>query len=132
MQLPYSRENQRISHLSDIEYLGENVPFYNSYEKKVNEEEEESNNNKGKNKEILFNPNKDVVLSSSPKWSINNPTKIVKYEDENLKRKIEETRKSWENRRIKFIDDVALSYFKVYDGNKGSFKYHKVIVYKKF
>jgi hypothetical protein len=123
--LIYSKETQRISHLSDIEYLGENIPFYNNNEKKVIEDDE-STDKKSKSKEVEFFPNKDVVMTRSPKWTIPNPNKIVKCKDDNFLKKIEDTRKSWENRRIKFIDDVALSYFKVYDGKKGSFKYHKV------
>lgn len=102
------------------------MPFYNSYDKKLTEDDEDSSNNKQKKKEILFNPKKDAVLTSLPKWTINNPTrKIVKNTDENTIKKIEDTRKIWENRRIKFIDDVSVSYFKVNDGKKGYFKYHK-------
>lgn len=121
----YSKEIQRISHLSDIEYLGESVPFYNNYEKKPTEDDD-SLEKKSKGREVEFFPNKDVVLTRSPQWTIRNENKVIKYKDENIIKKIEDTRKSWENRRIKFIDDVSVSYFKVNNGKKGGFKYHNV------
>ncbi len=111
--------------MSDVEYLGESVPYYNNYEKKITEDDD-SSERKNKGKEVEFFPNKDVVLTRSPQWTIHNENKFIKYKDENNIKKIEDTRKSWENRRIKFIDDVSVCYFKVNYGKKGGFKYHNV------
>lgn len=40
--------------------------------------------------------------------------------------KVDELRKSWDSRRIKFVDDISTSFFLINDKRKGSFKYKKV------
>jgi hypothetical protein len=40
--------------------------------------------------------------------------------------KVNKLKESWESRRVKFIDDVSLSYFNLHHGHKGGFKYYKV------
>ena len=68
--------------MSDIEYLGESLPYYNNYEKKITEDDD-SSERKNKGKEVEFFPNKDVVMTRSPQWTIHNENKIIKYKDEN-------------------------------------------------
>jgi len=55
---------------------------------------------------------------------VNSPEKKEKIE-ELLKAKIEETSKKWEERKIKFVDDITVTYGKL---NKplGVIKYSKV------
>lgn len=108
--------------------MGENIPFYYTSNKKTNEEDDASDRErKIKTKENLFFPSKDGVLPSSPKWSMRIPAKYVRPQDVNFNKKIEDTKNKWEAKRIKFNNDIALSYLKVNDGKKGIFTYHKVI-----
>ena len=93
------------------------MPFYY---KKIDEEKKE--------KEFL--PDKNNVLPRSPKWKICKPLEInrkpMEIREELYNEKVNKLRESWESRRIKFIDDVSLSYFKLHNGDKGGYRYYKV------
>ena len=118
----YNSKEDRLSFLSDAFYLGEKIPFYN---KKMPENIEE------RKKETEFFPEKLNIMSRSPKWKMNKPLDLDKrhYEirEEMYNEKANKMKEIWENRKIKFIDDVSLSYFNLKDGHKGSFKYYIVI-----
>jgi hypothetical protein len=129
--LMYSKSD-RVTFLAEAIYCGEKTPFY--YTKPEEDEEggdKSENEKKNKNKKLFF-PDKNVVLEKSPRWKFHVPGKTDKSyaerREEQFQSKVEDVRKSWDNRRIKFIDDVATSYFKLHDGKKGSFKYQKVII----
>ena len=51
-------KSDKISYISEAEYLGEQIPFYNSYKDKKND-----NNKK------LFNPNRLILFKKNPSWS---------------------------------------------------------------
>ena len=51
-------KSDKISYISEAEYLGEQIPFYNSYKNKKND-----NNKK------LFNPNRLILFKKNPSWS---------------------------------------------------------------
>ena len=70
------------------------------------------------------------VRIKSAIYSISKPiprnTEIKEKKNELIKNKIDVTKKAWEDKKIKFIDDISISYGKI---NKpiGNLKYHKVI-----
>ncbi len=109
--------------MHDAIFLSESIPYYNTYEAK-NEDKEQENETSKKEKKKLFHPNKNIVLNSPPKWSIGkeSPAREKKI-DENYTIKIEKLKKSWEDKKIKFTDDVSLTYLKLYDKALGGIKY---------
>ncbi len=111
-----------MSFLIDAQYLGEKIPFY---QKKIDPETD------AQKKESDFFPEKLNIMSRSPKWKISKPlafdSKRFEAREEFQNEKINKLKQSWENRKIKFIDDVALSYFNIKGGLRCSFKYNKVI-----
>lgn len=75
----------------------------------------------------MFFPEK--ITRRFPKYSIKQPTKIDKgyleRKEELIKNKAEEVLKSWENKKIKFIDDLTISYSNS-QAKIASVKYSKV------
>jgi hypothetical protein len=69
-------------------------------------------------------------MQKSPIWKIAKPVTVDKSYKERREQlqqeKIENLKKSWDDRKIKFIDDVSISYFNNKYGKKGAFKYSKV------
>jgi hypothetical protein len=70
------------------------------------------------------------VRVKSPSYSIKkaitvNP-EILEKKKELQKNIIEQTKKSWEDKKIKFIDDISISYENIHKPI-GSIRYHKVI-----
>ena len=51
-------KSDKISYISEAEYLGEQIPFYNSYKNKKND-----------NDKKLFNPNRLILFKKNPSWS---------------------------------------------------------------
>ena len=121
-------KSDKISFISDAQWLSERTPFYNT--KPENGEGSDGDNKKDKKETKLFNPDKIRVMNRSPQWKISKPVVVNKdYMDkreDQMNEKINNLKKSWDDRRIKFIDDVSVSYFKLKDGTKGGFKYTKV------
>ena len=78
----------------------------------------------------MFFPEKLNVMDKSPQWKIHKPAAVdksyVQRRNQLHQDKVDNLKKSWDDRKIKFIDDVAISYFKNVDGKKGGFKYLKV------
>lgn len=107
--------------MSDAHFLGEKIPFYY---KKLPENEED------RKKEKEFFPEKLNVMNRSPNWKIYKPVETDKrpfeVREELYNEKVNKMKEVWENRKIKFINDVSLSYFNLKDGHKGCFKYYIV------
>jgi len=69
-------------------------------------------------------------MERSPRWKIAKPVTVDKSYKERREQlqqeKVENLKKSWDDRKIKFIDDVSISYFNNKYGKRGGFKYSKV------
>ena len=69
------------------------------------------------------------VRIRSPIYSINKPivqnSEIKDKKEELINNKINVVKKSWEDKKVVFIDDISVSYGKIKNPN-GSLKYHKV------
>jgi hypothetical protein len=110
-----------ISFMSDAQWMGERMPFYNT-------KPEEGEGSKEKNKKLFF-PEKIKIMNRSPAWKFNKPVINREYLDkreEQINEKVNNMKKSWEDRKIQFIDNVSISYFKTQSGVLGGHRYHKV------
>jgi hypothetical protein len=70
-------------------------------------------------------------MNTSPKFTISKESKInrefIEKKEEMIKEKAEKVKSTWESRRLKFIDDVSISYFKsTINRSKANYKLSKV------
>ena len=72
------------------------------------------------------------IRHKSPIYSINKPigqkSEIKEKKNELINNKIVETKKHWEDKKIKFIDDIGITMEKL-NKPKGKLRYHLVIFF---
>jgi len=127
----YSKEKpqwprcERISVLSDAQYVGENIPFYYTFTK--DGESVDKNN--------LFFPKKTAVWRRYPRWAFigKSPTKLptdnMNARDELIKEKIENLKNNKNITDKELKGDVIVSYHKVKNRGKNYFQYKKPFDY---
>ena len=116
---------ERISVLSDAQYIGENIPFYYTFTKEGEEVD----------KKNLFFPKKDATWRRYPHWAFQgkSPMKLpndnMKARDDLIKEKIDnlKTNKNISDKDI--MGDVIGSYAKVKNRGRNYFMYKKPFDY---
>ena len=112
---------ERVSVLSDAQYIGENIPFYYTFTKEGEEVD----------KKKLFFPNKTLTWRRYPRWAFQgkSPTKLptdnMKTRDDLIKEKIDNLKGNKNISDKDIMGDVIASYHKVKNRGKNYFKYNK-------
>lgn len=122
-------KSDRVTFLADSMHLGEKIPFYNTHVP----DNEGSDDKRGRKQKVYFYPKHDLMYKKSPEWKMKKSTEInrdyIEKRDEQQKQKAESVRQSWDNRKIKFIDDVATSFSRLENNRKYFFQYMKVNIF---
>jgi hypothetical protein len=112
---------ERVSVLSDAQYIGENIPFYYTFTKEGEEVD----------KKNLFFPKKTFTWRRYPHWAFQgkSPTKLptdsMKTRDDLIKEKIDNLKNNKNISDKDIMGDVILSYAKVKNRGKNYFTYKK-------
>ena len=112
---------ERVSVLSDAQYIGEVIPFYYTYRKEGEEVD----------KKKLFFPKKDLTWRKAPVWSFQNknpvqvPTDNMKTRDDLIKDKIDQLKSNKNISDKDIAGDVIGSYEKVKSHGRNYMTYKK-------
>ena len=116
---------ERVSVLSDAQYVGENIPFYYTFHKEGEEVD----------KKNLFFPKKDFTWRRYPHWAfigkspMTLPTDNMKTRDDLIKEKIDNLKSNKNISDKDIMGDVIASYHKVKTRGRNYFKYNKPFDY---
>ena len=113
----------RVTIVAESEFVGEQIPFYNTYKKDGDESKK------------LFYPNKEYVLPTAPKWSLSlkSPTQLptdnMKSRDEQYNEKMENMKSAKGLTDKDLMVDVSRSYKLMGERGRYPLKFHKPFDY---